>query len=205
MAEIDEYARISKDQVVKPLLTSILKQHGRTDFSIPTYKSNEIDYKPIIKWAKLYICFNTTIVTLGINDYIKEIQTGDLNRPITVFIDKKLKGKKRRDISKSIKEKYYNYANDLIEFSNKFKNFRLEYNNIQDNPIYDKFKNWCDKKEEELPDRLCDLYARAEYNFKAVAQTLHFLKEFERYRQNNFNFKLSNSVDDSLLYKTFDF
>lgn len=205
MIEIDEYARISKDQVAKTLLTSILKQHGRTDFSIPTYKSNEVDYKPIIKGAKLYTCFNTTIATLGIKGYKDEIQTGDLNRPITVFIDKKLRGKKHRDISKNIKERYYNYANDLIEFSNKFKNFRLKDNDIQDNPIYDKFIDWCDKREDELPDELRALYARAGYNFIAIAQTLHFLKEFERYRQNNFNFKLSNSVDDDLLYEAFDF
>lgn len=205
MIEIDEYARVSRDPIVKPLLTSILKQHGKKDFSIPTYKSNEMDYKPIIKGAKLYTCFNTTIDTLTIKGYKDEIQAGDLNRPITVFIDKKLKSKKHRDISNGIKEKYYNYANDLIEFSNKFKNFRLKDNDIQDNPIYDEFKNWSDKKEEELPDELNVLYARAGYNFIAIAQTLHFLKEFERYRQDNFNFKLGNSVDDSLLYETFDF
>lgn len=130
---------------------------------------------------------------------------GDLNRPITVFIDKKLKSKKHRDISKNIQEKYYNYANNLIEFSNKFKNFRLRDNNIQDNPVYDKFRQWHDKKEEALPEVLRDLYARADYNSIAIAQTLHFLKEFERYRQDNFNFKLSNSVDDDLLYETFNF
>lgn len=205
MVELDEYARVSKDPVLKPLITSILRQHGKKDFSIPTYKNNEANYKPIIKGAKLYAYFDTTIVTLGINDYIKEVQMGDLNRPITVFIDKKLKGKKHRDISKSIQEKYYNYANDLIKFSNKFKNFRLKDNDIQDNPIYDDFRKWHDKKEEAIPEPLRDLYARADYNFIAIAQTLHFLKEFERYRQNSFNFKLSNSVDDDLLYETFNF
>lgn len=205
MIEIDEYARVAKDPVAKPLFTSILKQHGKKDFSIPTYKSNEADYKPIIKGAKLYTCFSTTIDTLTIKGYKEEIQTGDLNRPITVFTDKRLRGKKHLDISKSIKEKYYNYANDLIEFSNKFKDFKFEENNIQKNPIYDEFINWKYKREEALSDELRVLYARAEQNFKAIAQTLHLLKEFERYRQNGFNFEISKRVDDDLLYETFDF
>ncbi|MDU5325747.1 hypothetical protein [Campylobacter ureolyticus] len=41
MVELDEYARVSKDPIFKPLITSILRQHGKKDFSIPTYKGNE--------------------------------------------------------------------------------------------------------------------------------------------------------------------
>lgn len=204
MIVFDEFGRALKSSNAKSIIDFCIENWSKNTLTAPSEHKNYLHGRKQNIKCKIFCAMNTTLLYLGKENYLHELQGGLLNRPLTYCAKEVMEKDNVLEMEDELKAKIIKNSSRILEFARAFKDHKIIKNQINSNQITKQFKTLIKGYKASYEEIYRDYFIRLEYNYKAILIALHYLSEFDFWSKNS-SCTPSAKISNEIFEKTFLF
>ncbi len=204
MIVFDEFGRALKSSNAKSIIDFCIENWSKNTLTAPSEHKNYLHGRKQNIKCKIFCAMNTTLLYLGKETYIHELQGGLLNRPLTYCAKEVIEKDNVLEMEDELKAKIIKNSSRILEFARTFKDHKIIKNQINSNQITKQFRALIKSYKASYKEKYRDYFIRLEYNYKAILIALHYLSEFDFWSKNS-SYTPSAKISNEIFEKAFLF